>query len=80
MLHRTVNYVRVPQFEDSQNPAITVKVKDSKNKRVAIIGVYRQWNARGEINANNASGIKRQVRRLKMLCSNIEKYARISRR
>jgi len=40
------------------------------------MGIYMQWKAKDEFNANDREGITRQVNRLKMLCGNIDKICK----
>ena len=44
------------------------------------MGIYRQWKAAGENNANDTEGICQQVKRLKSLCENIRKVCDTSKK
>ena len=63
------------EYEDPENPMLTLAFKEKKGKNLAITCIYRQWKAPGEINPNNAAGIARQVRRFKLMTENLDKIA-----
>ena len=75
MVKNDLRHQRLTQFEDNENPMLTLLFKEKRGKHLAIVGIYRQWKAPGEINPNNSDGISRQCRRFKMMAENLEKIS-----
>ena len=75
MVKNDLNFERLIEAEDPENPMITIVFKQTKGRHLAITAVYRQWKAPGELEPNNAHGITRQCRRMKVMAENFEKIA-----
>ena len=75
MIKKDIMYKRMNQYEDVENPMLTILIKEKKGKHLAISAIYRQWKAPGELLPNNTEGISRQCWRLNMV---IEKWTEIS--
>ena len=73
MINKNLQYKRLPQFEDDYNSTTVIKFKDGKSKWVHLVSIYRQWKLKGEFNAFDKEGIKKQVERLKSQCKNLHK-------
>ena len=74
MIHKNINYNRLPQYEDDENSSITIKIKDGKGRWIGVYGIYHQWKIPGEGNAFNKEGIARQVGRLKKQIVSLNKF------
>merc|ERR1712081_45114 len=57
MIKADLNYERLTDVKDDENPMVTVLFRQKKGKYLAITAVYRQWKAPGELEPNNAHGI-----------------------
>ena len=68
------------RFEDDQNSSIALRIKDGKGKWIGLFAIYRQWKIPGESNAFSKEGISRQVARLKVQVSNLERFCRFNKR
>ena len=66
LIRNRINYERL-DFDESENPAIAIKLKTKKHQFSTILGHYRQWKMPGEGHANDHKGIKRQKSRLENL-------------
>ena len=73
MIHKNLQHKRLPQFEDNLNSTTVIKFKDGKSKWVYLVSIYRQWKLKGDFNAFDNEGIKKQIARLKTQCINLHK-------
>ena len=73
MISKKLQYIRLKQYEDPLNSSTFIKFKDGRTKWVYLVSIYRQWKLKGDFNAFNSEGIKKQISRLKTQCKNIEK-------
>ena len=71
MIHKNLQHKRLHQFEDNLNSTTVLKFKDGKSKWVYLVSIYRQWKLKGDFNAFDNEGIKKQINRLKKQCENL---------
>ena len=76
MIRNEIKYERLKKYEDNKNSSVAIRIKDGKNKLANIMGIYRQWKLKGDFNANDQEGIRKEVETLKVQCSNIDNMCR----
>ena len=49
MLKKEFCYERKTDYEDDENPLLTILIKEKKGKNLALTAIYREWKAPGEV-------------------------------
>ena len=73
MISKELEYEGVKRYEDKINSTLIIRIRDSSNKWVYVMAIYRQWKLEGDFNSNYKEGIRKQENRIKSQCNNIEK-------
>merc|ERR1711954_121409 len=76
MVANDLKFETLTDFEDQENPMVTLKFREKKGKHLAVTALYRQWKAPGEKDSNNAAGIARQCCRMRKMNEHLEGIAR----
>ena len=71
MVKKDIKYTRLIDYEDNENPLISILIKERNGRKLCISGLYRQWKAPGEADAN----ISCQCRRLEKVCENLQRIS-----
>merc|ERR1711954_441142 len=75
MIKDDIRYQRLIEFEDNENPFLSILIKEKCGKKLRISGLYRQWKAPGETESSTQEGISRQCRRLERVTENLRRIS-----